>query len=201
MSEEEPAYTELSRETHLYRAHRADENPVFFGPPPGEDPRNRFDAPAGQFRVCYTARSPAGAFVETFLRDPDLAGHATPRILAASELRDYQISCLGVLQSLTLARLRGPGLSWRGVDAAVSSTCRYAETRELALRVYREEEPRPAGIEYRTRHDDDELAIALFDHARPGLALFPDPDRLAGTALSYAREFRDRYPYVIDENA
>jgi hypothetical protein len=71
----------------LVRIHRTEHDPLWFGPGPDEPPTYRFDAPDGSYGVCYLAHEPAGAFVETFLRDPELARPGI-RILAASELRE-----------------------------------------------------------------------------------------------------------------
>lgn len=190
-------YTRLAAGTYLTRVHRVGHDALWFGPPDGEPPRHRFDAPAGEYRICYLARGPRGAFVETFLRDPALAGEGD-RILAAGELVAWRLSYVRVTAELTVARLRGPGLSWRDATAAVSATPRYGETRRLARRIYREEEE-PAGLEYRTRHDNDEIAVALFaGRAREALRLDPESGR---SCLDVARELEGDYPFVIDESA
>src|SRR5215216_7060190 len=53
----------------LWRIHRTVHDPFFFGPPPGARPTGRWDAPGGQFGVCYLAvGDPRIAFAETLLR-------------------------------------------------------------------------------------------------------------------------------------
>ena len=61
---------ELAKGAEIVRIHWQANGPVFFGPKPGAAPANRFDAPAGEFRVLYAAAELPGAYVETVLRRP-----------------------------------------------------------------------------------------------------------------------------------
>lgn len=185
--------TVLDAGASLVRIYRTQHDPLWFGPGPDEPPTYRFDAPDGSYGVCYLAHEPAGAFVETFLRDPELAGPGI-RILAASELRAHTSVRVDVLEPLRLARLRGRGLSWHGVTASVSSTTLYKETQALSGRIHADPS-QPDGIEYRCRHDDDQVAVALF--GRGGEAVAADP-RTAESCLDLAVRLRGAYPFVID---
>ena len=148
--------------TQLYRIHPADRLPIFFGPQVGEPPRNRWDAPGGEFGVCYLAEQPWTAFAETFLRVPermtveevDLETRSVARVLAMRELR--------------LAALHGHGLRRLGATAAVCSGP-YSVSRAWSLALHGHPE-KPDGIRYRARHDDDGFAIALFDRASRAVA-------------------------------
>lgn len=186
----------------LYRIYRNRPGPngrtaagdvLWFGPGDHRSPRHRFDAPDGSYGVCYLAREPAGAFVETFLRDPDLGAPGT-RILAYSELASYQVVRVDVHRNLRLAQLRGPGLAWRGVTASVSTTIRYRETQELSARIH-EESPQPDGIEYRCRHDNDRVAVALFDRTRTALEVAFET---AASCVDLAKRLEGIYPFVVD---
>lgn len=134
--------------------------------------------------------------METFLRDPEIAGPGA-RILAASELRKREITRVHVRRPLTVARLRGPGLVWRGITASISSAPLYDDSRKLAA-VIHSEQTTPAGIEYRCRHDDNELAVAIFDRARR--ALRGDPSS-AFSCLDLAIVLQRDYPIAVDLDA
>lgn len=158
-----------------------------------DPPRHRFDSPNGAYRVCYLAHEPPGCFVETFLREPDRT-KGRFRILAVSELEARELSRVHLVSDLEVALLRGPGLSWRGLTASVSTTPIYSETQELSWRIHREPEAW-AGIAYRSRHDNDQKALAVFDRAREGLEAEEDP---VLPCLPLAIFLQDRYRFVID---
>lgn len=193
MKEGAARLTDVAAGASLVRIHPTGHDPLWFGPGAYEPPTHRFGAPDGSYGVCYLAHEPAGAFVETFLRDPELAGSGI-RILSASELAAHAWVRVDVLEPLRLARLRGRGLAWRGVTASVSSTTRYDETQALSGRIHAEPS-RPDGIEYRCRHDDDRLAVALFE--RGGGSVAADP-ATAGSCLDLAVRLQGAYPFVID---
>lgn len=175
--------TTLPAGTTLHRVHRAAHAPLFFGPGPGEPPRSRFDAPAGEFRTLYLACGLAGAFVETLLRNPAL------RLVAREEVTKRRWSLVRCAAPLRLVRLLGEGLSALGTTAAVS-TGPYAVSRAWALALWRHRE-RPDGILYLSRHDTDQHCVALFD--RPGLPLEAAPPEpfdeawLAATLRRYGK--------------
>jgi hypothetical protein len=189
-------FANLREGSRLYRIYLTGHKPLWFGPGAGNPSRHRFDAPDGSYGVCYLARSPAGAFVEVFLRDPEAAATGT-RIIAASELGKRQIVEVHLTAPLRVARLRGPGLSWRGITASVSSATPYQETQALSARIHGEPS-RPMGIEYRCRHDDDEIALALFDRARGSLRVDPAS---ALSCLDIAVPLHRIYPFVVDHDA
>ena len=56
--------------TPLFRIHRRDRNPIFFGPGQGVAPTYRFDSLTGAFGVLYVGLSLAAAVAETLLRNP-----------------------------------------------------------------------------------------------------------------------------------
>ncbi|HSU15305.1 RES family NAD+ phosphorylase [Longimicrobium sp.] len=169
----------------LYRIHSARRDPLFFGPAPGVPPRGRWDAPGGEFRVCYLAEDPHVAFAETFLREPGMTVIEEPDLVARS------LAGIEVRSALRLAAMHGPGLARAGATAAVC-TGPYAVSRAWALALH--EHPAALdGIRYRARHDDDGFAIALFD--RSAGAIVPVDTRVLDprTLADPIAEWLDRY--------
>jgi hypothetical protein len=162
------------------RIHAAAHDPVYFG----TEPRNRFDAPAGEFGVLYVARDAHGAFIETF-------GHDTGRMpfVTDAELSSRELSIVRASRELRLVDLRGAGLAKMGADAELTNGPDYDLARRWALALYNH--PRePEGILYRARHDPDRSCAAIFDRARlainaerTGTLLAPKHARLLGDIL------------------
>jgi len=100
----------------IVRVHRKLQGAVFFGPEPGSSPQNRFDAPAGQFRVLYAAQRLEGAFVETVLRRPG------NRVVKRAFVEDRMWTPLRLQRRLVLAKIMDEGLLYHGVDASISAT-------------------------------------------------------------------------------
>jgi hypothetical protein len=126
----------------------------------GRQPRNRFDAPTGEFGVLYVARDAHGAFIETF-------GHDTGRtpFVTESELRSRELSIVRASRALRLVDLRGTGLARMGADAELTNGTDYALARRWSLALHNH--PRmPDGILYRARHDPSRTCAAIFDRAK-----------------------------------
>jgi len=143
--------------TVLHRIHPRALGALFFGPPPGSPPRNRWDAPDGGFGVCYLAEQPHVAFAETFLRVPGIM---------LLEMEDVEQRCLARVRArrdLRLIPAHGLGLHALAATAAICSGP-YAVSQTWAA-AFHGHESKPDGIRYRARHDDDGFAIALFDRA------------------------------------
>jgi hypothetical protein len=176
----------------LYRICRIDRHPLWFGPGEGNPPKYRFDSPDGSYGVCYLARTPIGAFVEAFMRDPaPLDGEG--RLLAFSELAARHCVEVELASPLRFGVLRGRGLSWRGLTAAISSSAIYGESRAVSAGVHAEP-TNLAGIEYRCRHDDDEIAYAIFDRASSRLKVI---EGSAVSCVDIADTLRGYYPFVM----
>lgn len=169
--------------TALYRIHRHDRDPIFFGPPT-EEPESRFDDPQGRYKVCYLGLSRAGAFVETLLREPAV------RLIALTALAERQMAWIATVRRLNLVGLDGPGLHALGATLEVLGTRDYSLSRVWS-RALHDHPGQPDGIYYPCRHDNREYAIALFDRARTGLGrpqsrpLLDDPGFLADMARTY----------------
>jgi hypothetical protein len=141
------------------RIHGVAYDPLYFG----KQPRNRFDAPAGEFGVLYVARDAHGAFIETF-------GHDTGRtpFVTEKELRSRELSIVRASRALRLVDLRGAGLARIGADAELTSGPDYELARRWALALH--SHPRkPDGILYRARHDPGRTCAAIFDRAEPAI--------------------------------
>jgi hypothetical protein len=159
--------------------------PIFFGPLDGEPPTGWFDAPGGEYRTCYQSLSAFGAFAETMLRS------LTPayRVLGKTDLAARSIATIRLERSLKVARLHGDGLARLGVTAT-TTTGPYPPCRLLSLGLW-SHRLELDGIEYRTRHDDDELSIAFFDRAAD--ALTAESTRSLAGDVGFLKEVTDRY--------
>jgi hypothetical protein len=141
------------------RIHPAALAPLYFG----REPKNRFDAPAGEFGVLYMAADAHGAFIETF-------GHETgARFVTATELAQRGLAVVTPARTLRLVDLRGNGLARMGADAALASGLDYHLARRWALAIH-DHPRRPDGILYRARHDPGRMCAAIFDRAGGELA-------------------------------
>jgi len=145
-----------------YRIHRTRHPPLYFG----RTPRNRFDAPAGEFGVLYVARDAHGAFIETF-------GHETGvRYVTETELAARSIAVISTRRALRLADLRGEGLARMGADAQLTSGPDYGLPRRWARAIH--DHPRkPDGILYRARHDPARFCAAIFDRTEAQVRAAP----------------------------
>lgn len=150
--------------------HAAARTPLWFGPAAGNAPRGRFDDPAradaadvATFGVCYLGDTREAAFAESFLRHPGV------RLVSRATFEARAMSDVEVTRALRLVALFGPGLAAVGATAAVSHGP-HAVARRWA-RAFWAHPDRPDGIAYRCRHDDDALAVAVFDRAGDALAV------------------------------
>ena len=145
--------------SEMIRVHHKVRSPVYFGPPPGTSPQNRFDAPGGEYRMLYAAARLEGAFVETVLRRP--AG----RILRRAYVDERVWTILRTQRILVLAKIYDEGLQAHGIDAGHISTDDYAGSRNLALRIFNSA-PAIDGLAYRSRYNNGEICYALFDRVK-----------------------------------
>jgi hypothetical protein len=171
--------------TRLARIHSASRDPLFFGPAAGSHPRSRWDAPAGEFLVCYLAEEPHVAFAETFLREPGATVIETVD-LAARALAEVEVQ-----RDLRLVALHGAGLRRVGATAAVC-TGPYVVSRAWALALHAHPS-RPDGIRYRARHDDDGFAIALFERAAGAVTVTRSVALVAPGLVGDLAGWLDRY--------
>ncbi len=179
-----PLHT-LPAGTRLLRIHSTHRHPLFFGPAPGTPPRGRWDAPAGEFGVCYLGEAGHVAFAETFLRDP---GNT---LLEEADVAPRSVSVVELRRALRLAAVHGAGLARLGATAAVcNGPYRVSRAWSLALHGH------PAavdGLRYRARHDDDAMAVALFDRAADALRVRSTTRLMSARLAAELAQWLDRY--------
>jgi hypothetical protein len=139
----------------VHRFYTAKYEPLFFDRGLG----GRLNAPNGKYGVLYAAESLAGAFAETFLREPGRT------LLAADFLASKGYARLRVLRPLTLIKLGGPGLARLGATAEVTHGGLPYDIPQAWSEALRAHPAKVDGIAYYARHDDEELCYALFEHA------------------------------------
>jgi hypothetical protein len=104
---------------HARRHAHRQSGALWFGPAPGQPPVNRFDDPAGRFRVCYLGTTIGVCFAETFLRNPPV------RILALEDLAARSAAAIEAVRDLRLVAIHGPGLARLGATAELASGAAY----------------------------------------------------------------------------
>ena len=163
MSARKPGRTPVARVAQgavLHRIHGEARAARWYG---RRDATSRWDDPDGAFGVLYLGRSPVGAFAEALLRTP------TDRDVLWSRAEQKRQAAFRLLQPLQVAKLHGEGLAWFEVAAAQIALSDYTVPQGLARRIH--DGLSVDGIQYRSRFDNDELCVALFDRADTKLEL------------------------------
>ena len=96
---------------------------------------------------------------------------------------------------MTLVHCHGEGLKQNGFDSRIASSVDRGLTQSVARSLY-ENAQQPDGLVYRTRHDDDQLSIALFDRALNKLSE-PGPAIAWMNAGSHLEKVLDRYRIAL----
>lgn len=135
------------------RLHPGEYDAAYFG----KTGASRFDDPRGEYGVLYVAEDAFGAFVETFLRNPELM------MVDSSELERRSLSEIGSSSPLTLVDLTGEGLQKAGVTGELVTGDR-AGTQALSRAIH-EHPSRPDGIRYRLKHDLGRVGVAVFERS------------------------------------
>ena len=161
----------------LARVHHGGFDPLHFG----STEYSRFDDQRGIFGICYLAENLEGAFAETFVRGASDGG------ILQSYVQERSCSEIQVTDPLRLASLHGPGLARVGATSAVSSGS--YDVARIWSRAIHDHPAALDGIAYRSKHDDDEICIALFDRARGGVALAGVPEPMMSNRLRLAELF------------
>lgn len=159
--------TRVRAGTRWLRIHPAHKSAVWFGPGSGKPAVNRFDDPAGRFRICDLGTTMDVCFAETFLRNPPV------RILAMEDLAERFVATVETTRDLRLVTLHGPGLARLGVTAELASGAGYEASRAWSRTVW-EHSDAPDGIAYRSRHDDSALCIAIYHRAKRSFTVVDD---------------------------
>ena len=169
--------------TVFHRIHRMTLDPVFFGPGVGVPPTYRFDSRSGQFSVLHVGSSRAGAIAETLLRNPHRL------MVATAEITDRGATELTCRRAVRVVKLYGAGLRTVGTDNAIS-TGPY-EPCGLWSDALWSHSDNPDGVAYQSRHDSNELCIALFQ--LPDMDFEIKPARPLMAMLNEVAALLDRY--------
>lgn len=148
----------------------------------------RLNAPDGSYGVLYTAHSRRGAFAETFLREPG-------RTLLARDLIDSRAyAIIRIRRALRTARLYGNGLAVLGATAEITHGGPPYDLPQSWSKALHDHPMALDGIAYRSRHDDNEVCVAVFDRARDDLAV---TSRVSDLDQDWFYDLLDRYQVGI----
>lgn len=175
----------------MIRLHHGGRDPLFFGPAPGAPPRGRWDATDGAFGVCYLARWEDRwvAFAERLLHDPG------PRLVARAALAALSVARVESVEALRIVALYGRGLARISATAAVTNGA-YENSRPWAAALHGHPES-PDGVAWRSRLDNDGVAIALFDRAAHKLRVVGRYGLLEPAAARYLGGCVERYQAAL----
>lgn len=113
--------------------------------------------------MLYLGRSPTAAFAESVLRAP------SDRDVLWSRVQQKRGAAFKALEPLRLVKLHGEGLAWFEVTASEIADGDYTVPQSLARKLHA---VFPVdGIQYRSRFDNAELCVALFERADAKLEL------------------------------
>jgi hypothetical protein len=116
----------------------------------------RFNAPQGEFGILYLGEDAYSAFIETY-------GWLTgERYITRKQLEQRHLALVSASRLLKVVDLSGKGLAKIGADGRLCMGDEYKISQSWSLALWKHPE-RPAGILYRTRHDPNKKAVALFD--------------------------------------
>lgn len=160
LSTRKPDIVTLKRGSLCHRFHNARYDPVHFDRGPG----GRLNAPDGAYGVLYVSERPAGAFAESFLREPGRTQLAADMIA-----RKAYAQCL-VSRPLRLVRMAGPGLAKIGATAEIPHGSLPYDAPQLWSQALHAHPGGFDGIAYSARHDDDEVCYALFERAADSIS-------------------------------
>jgi hypothetical protein len=179
----------LGAGTVIARIHWSSTTEPFFGPKAGTPPTHRSHDPLGEFRVCFLGENDSASFVETFLRNPPV------RLITRTELAQRSLTSFRIVRDVRLVKLHGDGLAQIGCTSDLTSSAPpYAAPQTLSRELW-EHHDQPDGIQYRCRHDNGLLAIALYHRAAGALELLDSEDLLSNRARLSG--WRDRYRFEI----
>lgn len=149
----------LPADAVLYRFHNHQYSPFHFD----RSANARFNAGNGRFGVMYAAVERRGAFAETFLRN------VGSTVISEALVGSKACSALPLRRPLRAIRFRGYGLAPIGATASICSSPTYAAPQEWSRALHAH--PRRAdAILYGSRHDDEQLCLAVFDRAKDAFA-------------------------------
>ncbi len=163
---------------HTYGAAR--HSPIYFD----TSRSGRLNAPDARYGVLYTAQSRAGAFAESFLRNP--GNQTIDRAMLALKAN----ATLQAARDLKLALLTGPGLAILGATAEVTHGGLPYDAPQSWSAALHDHAERFDGIAYRARHDDAEICYALFDRCSREVVIV---DQTLDLNVDWFWDLADRY--------
>ena len=175
----------ISPGTLFARIHHANFDPLYFG----STEYNRFDDQRMRFGVCYLAKTIEGSFAESFVRGTG------QKVQGWKFVQERSFSEIVAMAPLRLSSLHGPGLARVGATSAVASGP-YDVARNWSRAIH-DHPVAPDGIAYRSKHDDDEICIALFDRARERVAAAGVPQPMTMDLFRLAELFA-RYGLALE---
>ncbi|MGO1079049.1 RES family NAD+ phosphorylase [Inquilinus sp. CA228] len=141
----------------VFRCHRIQYGYRYFG----KSAAGRYDDPKKQYGVLYLGATREAAFAETCLRD--VGGTLLDRqFLAARATTEV------AMDKVRLAQAYGAGLAALGQTAIISASAGYDDSQIFSRWIF-DHRDEVDGIAYFSRHDNEQLCIALFDRAAPAL--------------------------------
>lgn len=147
---------DISAGDPLYRVHSSAYGPIFYGPGANKPPTFRFDPQSGNFGILYISPLPDAAMIETLLRNPERTIVDYKR-----DIQPRSLSTLVANRNLRLTSMLGENLSTLGLTAAIS-TGPYGPCAKWSDALFNHPTA-PDGIIFASRHNPDELCIALFE--------------------------------------
>jgi hypothetical protein len=162
----------LAEGSILWRVHRREHGPLWFGPAAGSPPAGRFDAPGGEFGICYFGESVSVAVLETLVRGD--RRHVLDRV----QLEARAATSVSTNAPMRLLQFEGAGLVRLGIGAEQAHAASYADCQRMMVDVFLAH-PAIDGVRYRSRWDNSLFCFALFDRAANKLNA-PDPPRWLG---------------------
>lgn len=148
----------LRRGSSLHRFYTRGKSPLYFD----RSTDSRFNAPDATYGVCYMALRPAGAFAETFMRNPGRTTLPADLVTAKAYVR------LELTATVRIATFFGPDLAKLGATAEVCHRSQPYEVPQAWSKAIFAHPTSVDGLAYTARHDDSEVCVALFDR-RNGL--------------------------------
>lgn len=150
--------------TRMWRIHSAERGAADLNPTPRPRVRigGRFDSLDGSYAYLYVGDSPAAAVAETLCRN--LPVDQSPRLIPRIQIRGRVLSELRTIRAVRVADLTGTGAARVNAGAWLTKCdpSGYLATRRWAAAVLAAN-PGIDGLQYRPRHDENNLAWMLAD--------------------------------------
>lgn len=157
-----PVIATLTAGTSVWRIHSTARGATIPNPTAQPRPRagGRFDSLDGAYAYLYIGDSPHAAVAETLCRN--LPVDQSPRLLLHSQIAGRSLTELVTTTDLHLADLTGTGSARINAGSWLThcDPSGYLTTRQCASSIL-ENNPHLVGLQYRPRHNDNQLAWML----------------------------------------